>query len=87
MNLTTLLTPYGLTAIDMISYFGLAACGTMGLGILLGLLLSVKYDPIVSWPHRPLPIFRIHNTLSYATVLLVIIHPLLLLLAEGRGSG
>lgn len=87
MNLTTLLAPYGLTTIDMISYFGLAACGTMGLGILLGLLLSVKYDPVVSWPHRPLPIFRIHNTLSYATVLLVIIHPLLLLSAEGKGFG
>ena len=91
MTLTALLTsylvPFGLTTIDMISYFGLAACGTMGLGILLGMLMSIKYDPLVSWPHRKLPIFRIHNTLAYATVLLVIAHPLLLLLADGKGFG
>ena len=84
--LTSFLTPFGLTTIDLISYVGLAACGTMGLGILLGLLLSVKYDPVVSWPHRKLPIFRIHNSLSYATVLLIITHPLLLLTA-GKGFG
>ncbi len=87
MTLTTLLAPYGLTAIDIISYVGLAACGTMGLGILLGLLLSIKYNPEVSWPRRKLPIFRVHNTLSYVTVLLIIAHPLLLLTAEGKGFG
>ena len=85
--LSSYLAPFGLTTIDLISYFGLAACGTMGLGILLGMLMSIKYDPVMSWPHRKLPIFRIHNTLAYATVLLVITHPLLLLLADGKGFG
>jgi ferredoxin-NADP reductase len=85
--LTSYLAPFGLTTIDLISYFGLAACGTMGLGILLGMLMSIKYDPVVSWPHRKLPIFRMHNTLAYATVLLIITHPLLLLTAEGKGFG
>ena len=84
--LSSYLAPFGLTTIDLISYVGLAACGTMGLGILLGLLLSIKYDPVVSWPHRKLPIFRIHNTLAYATVLLIITHPLLLLTAN-KGFG
>ena len=85
--LTSYLAPFGLTTIDLISYFGLAACGTMGLGILLGMLMSIKYDPVVSWPRRKLPIFRIHNTLAYATVLLIFAHPLLLLTAEGKGFG
>ena len=84
--LTSYLAPLGLTTIDLISYVGLAACGTMGLGLLLGLLLSIKYDPVVSWPHRKLPIFRIHNTLAYATILLIITHPLLLLTAN-KGFG
>lgn len=84
--LTSYLAPFGLTTIDLISYVGLAACGTMGLGLLLGLLLSIKYDPVVSWPHRKLPIFRIHNTLAYATIVLIITHPLLLLTAN-KGFG
>ena len=46
--LTSYLAPFDLTTIDLISYVGLAACGTMSLGLLLGLLLSVKYDPVVS---------------------------------------
>ena len=90
MTLTALLSsylaPFDLTTIDLISYVGLAACGTMSLGILLGLLLSIKYDSVVSWPHRKLPIFRIHNMLSYATVLLIITHPLLLITAN-KGFG
>ncbi len=87
MQFTSLLSSLGLTELDVISYFGLAACGTMSLGLMLGMLMGSKYDPVVSWPHRPLPIFRIHNWLAYITVVLVLVHPALLLLAPNEGFG
>lgn len=89
MNATTLanfLASFGLTVIDIVSYLGLAALGTMGVGILLGLLIGARYDPVTSWPHRPLPLFRIHNLLAYATLVLILAHPLLLLFAQ-KGFG
>ena len=87
MQFTSLLSSLGLTELDLISYFGLAGCGTMSLGLMLGMLMGSKYDPVVSWPHRPLPIFRIHNWLAYITVVLVLVHPALLLLAPNEGFG
>ena len=87
MNLTALLAPYGLTVIDIISYVGLAAAGTMSVGLLLGMMLASKYDPVVSWPHRKLPLFKVDNILAYVTLVLILVHPALLLLADGKGFG
>ena len=87
MNLVVLLAPYGLTVLDIISYLGLAACGTMSVGLLLGMMLGSKYDPVVSWPHRKLPLFKLHNILGYVTLVLVLAHPVMLLFAPGQGFG
>ena len=87
MDLAALLAPFDLTILDIISYIGLAAMGTMSLGLLLGMMLASKYDPVVSWPHRPLPLFRMHNLLAYATLTLVLAHPAMLLLADKQGFG
>jgi hypothetical protein len=40
MPLTDLLGSLDLSVLDLVSYVGLAACGTMGLGLLLGMLLA-----------------------------------------------
>lgn len=87
MNLAAILAPYDLTVLDIISYLGLAACGTMSVGLLLGMVLASKYDPVISWPHRKLPLFKLHNILGYVTLVLVLAHPLMLLFATGQGFG
>lgn len=87
MTLGALLAPYGFTELDLISYLGLAACGTMSVGLLLGMLLGSKYDPVMSWPHRRLPLFKLHNILGYVTLVLILVHPALLLFAAGQGFG
>ncbi len=49
--------------------------------ILLGLLLSARYNTVRSWPHRRLPIFDIHNWTAYIALGLIVLHPVLLLLS------
>lgn len=87
MDLGALLDSLGLTVLDVISYLGLAACGTMSVGLLVGMMLASKYDPVISWPHRRLPLFKLHNILGYATLVLVLAHPVFLLFAPGQGFG
>ena len=50
--------------------------------ILLGLLLSARYNTVRSWPHRRLPIFDIHNWTAYIALGLIVLHPVLLLLSD-----
>lgn len=87
MNLTVVLAPYDLTVIDIIAYTGLAAAGAMSVGLLPGVAMAVKYDPAVSWPHRRLALFKVHNSPAYAALALILLHPALLLLADGKGFG
>jgi predicted ferric reductase len=53
------------TAIDLSSYLGLGAISLLTLNILLGLLMSVKYNPVRTWPHRRIKTFQIHNWTGY----------------------
>ncbi len=55
------------------------------LNILLGLLLSARYNPVRQWPHRRLPIFDIHNWTAYIALGLVTLHPLILLFSSTAG--
>ncbi len=87
MTYATLLSVFGITELDLVSYLGLAACASMSVGLMLGMLLGSKYDPVVSWPHRAIPLFRIHNWLAYTTIMLAFVHPALLLLAPKEGFG
>jgi len=52
------------------------------INILVGLLISVRYSPVRSWPHRRLPIFQIHNWTAYVALGLVVLHPVLLLFSS-----
>src|SRR4029077_20209772 len=54
------------TAIDVSSVVGLIAVGIFTAQILLGLLLSVGYNPIRHWPRiRGFKLFTFHNWLGY----------------------
>ena len=68
------------TAIDISSVAGLTALGMFTAQILMGLLLSVGYNPIRQWPRRRwIKLFTLHNWLGYLGLATVALHPLILL--------
>src|ERR1700761_492074 len=69
-----------MTALDLSSYAGLVAVVLLTLNILLGLILSTRYDlPARWWPYGRRRIFDIHNWTAYIAVGLIALHPMLLL--------
>jgi Predicted ferric reductase len=69
-----------LDPIELSNYAGLAAIGLLTANILIGLLLSTKYNPVRRWPHRRINTVLIHNYTGYAALAMVLLHPALLLL-------
>jgi len=68
------------SAIDISSVVGLTALGLFTAQILMGLLLSVGYNPIRQWPRqRWIKLFTFHNWLGYIGLTTAFIHPLILL--------
>jgi DMSO/TMAO reductase YedYZ heme-binding membrane subunit len=71
-----------MTAIELSSYFGLAAMTLLTLNILIGLVMSVKYNPVRSWPHRRVNTFKIHNWTAYVALGTAAIHPMIILFSS-----
>jgi DMSO/TMAO reductase YedYZ heme-binding membrane subunit len=71
-----------MTAIDLSSYFGLAALTLLTFNILIGLVMSVKYNPVRNWPHRRINTFKIHNWTAYIALSVAAIHPVLILFSS-----
>ena len=67
-----------MTAIELSSYAGLAALTLLTLNILIGLVMSVKYNPVRNWPHRRINTFKIHNWTAYIALAVAVIHPILI---------
>ena len=66
--------------IELSNYAGLGAIGLLTLNILIGLILSMKYNPVRRWPHRRVNTVKIHNVTGWMALVLVLVHPALLLL-------
>lgn len=77
-----LIQQFGISFIDISSYIGLAAAGMMTFNLLVGLLLSVQYNPVARWPFRRLPLFKLHKWSGYGSLFLVLLHPVWLPLAK-----
>lgn len=75
------------SAIDISSVIGLVAVGMLTAQILLGLLLSVGYNPVRRWPGRRLKLFTLHNWLGYIALATVVLHAGTLLLVPSKGGG
>jgi len=75
------------TAIDVSSVVGLIAVGIFTLQILLGLLLSVGYNPLRQFPRRRLKLFTFHNWLGYTGLATAALHPTILLFSSTAGFG
>ncbi len=74
-----------MTVVDLSSDAGLVAMVLLTVNILLGLMLSARYNPLRNWPHRRIPVFDIHNWTAYIALALVLLHPILLLLSKSAG--
>jgi len=74
-----------MTAVDLSSFAGLTAMVLLTINILLGLLISIRYNPVRSWPHRRFPLFQVHNWTAYVALGLVFAHPILLLCSKTAG--
>ena len=68
-----------MTVIDLSSFAGLGAIVLLTLNVLLGVLVSRNYNTARRWPHRKIPLFRIHNWTAYLALVLILFHPALLL--------
>jgi predicted ferric reductase len=74
----------GVSAVDISSTVGLIAMVLFTLNILMGLLVSVNYNPARQWPRRklPVPLYRIHNWNAYLALAVAALHPAILLLSR-----
>ena len=76
------------TAIDISSVAGLIAVGLFTTQILMGLLLSVGYNPIRQWPRqRWVKLFTFHNWLGYIALATAATHALILLTVPSKSGG
>ena len=77
------------TVIDVSSALGLTALGMFTVQIMIGLLLSVGYNPIRQWPRqRWIKLFTFHNWLGYLGLATACVHPMILLWATMKsGAG
>src|SRR5215813_10164034 len=73
------------SAIDISSVVGLVAVGIFTAQILLGLLLSVGYNPTRQWPRQRVKLFTFHNWLGYIGLATALLHPLILLGSSTAG--
>jgi len=58
---------------------GIVAIVVLSLNILMGLLLSTRYNTVRRWPYRRIPLFTMHNWTGYAALAIMLLHPALLL--------
>jgi sulfoxide reductase heme-binding subunit YedZ len=65
--------------IELSGFAGLTAIGLLTLNILIGLLMSVKYNAARRWPHRRINTVLVHNYTGWAALMMVLVHPALLL--------
>ena len=77
-----LIKQFDISFLDISAYIGLAAVALMTCNLLMGLLVSTQYSTVTSWPHKRLPISKIHNVTGYTALLLVLAHPVWLLFAK-----
>lgn len=79
---TQLIHQFDISFIDISSYIGLAAAGVMTANLFIGLLLSMRYNPVKQWPRRRIPLFNLHKWSGYSALFLALLHPAWLPLAK-----
>ena len=67
---------------DLTTYLGLAAIYLLAVNVLLGLLMSARYNPWKRWPHKRINLLKLHNWTAYVTLGLSAAHPIPLLFID-----
>jgi len=67
---------------EVTSYAGLAAVYLLTANIMLGLLMSARYNPWTRWPHRRINLLKLHNWTAYVALAVALFHPLPLLFVD-----
>jgi predicted ferric reductase len=78
-----------ITAVDISSTVGLVAMVLFTLNVLMGLLVSVNYNPLRQWPHKklPFPFWKLHNWNGYVAMSVALLHPFILLFSSTAKFG
>jgi len=76
-----------ISAIELSSDIGLIALGLLTTNVLLGLLLSVGYNPVRRWPRRRVKLFTVHNWTGYTALAAASLHPIVILFSATAGFG
>jgi predicted ferric reductase len=76
-----------MSAVDLSSFAGLTAMVLLTLNVLLGLLVTTNYNPRTHWPHRKIPIFKVHNWTAYVALSVLVLHPVILLFSSTAKFG
>lgn len=76
--------------VDLSSTFGLIATGFFLANLLLGILLSTKYQQTLTWQKLPrfvrsISLYQVHNYTAYIALLIAFLHPVLLLFDKKAG--
>jgi len=71
-----------LSAVDLSGTIALVAVGLLTANLLLGLLLSVGYNPTRQWPKRRVKLFTFHNWTGYVAFAAVVLHAGVLLFSR-----
>ena len=74
-----------ISAIELSSDIGLVAVGLLTTNILLGLLVSVGYNPTRRWPRRRFKLFTLHNWTGYVALAASALHPIAVLFSATAG--
>jgi len=73
------------SAVELSSEVGLVALGLLTANILLGLLVSVGYNPTRQWPRRRIKLFTLHNWTGYTALAAAALHPVVVLFSTTAG--
>lgn len=68
-----------MTPLDVCAYLGLGAVGAATVNLFIGMLMSLRYSPVALWPRRRVNLFALHQWTAYATLVLTLSHPVVLL--------
>ena len=74
-----------MTVVDLSAQLGLFAAWLLTLNVVLGLLLSVHYNPLKRWPYKRINYFTFHNWTGYIALALAAAHALVLPLSATAG--
>ena len=76
-----------MSAVELSGDIGLVAVGLLTTNILLGLLISVGYNPMRRWPRQRVKLFTLHNWTGYTALAAASLHPIVILFSATAGFG